>query len=199
MTRVIALTSAKGGAGKSSLAVNLAGALHEDGGAILVDEDRRIRSCLEWAVAGRLAFPVVEAEQVGQLPSPAFLVVDTEGRPALADMVVLTQEANVVLIPSGPSGLEIRSTLRLWDELADAGADLDRVRVIITKAPPVGTVGQQARDALREAGVTTCDTVVRAYAAHQRAAEIGVLVRDVRDERAGAAWADIKALAREVR
>jgi chromosome partitioning protein len=55
---------------------------------------------------------------------------------------------------------------------------------VITKAPPVGTVGQQARDALREAEIPVANSVVRPYVAHQKAAELGVLVKDVPDPRA---------------
>ena len=36
------------------------------------------------------------------------------------------------------------------------------------------------------------------WTAHERAAEVGGLVRDVRDDRAGEAWADIQAVARKV-
>jgi chromosome partitioning protein len=43
-----------------------------------------------------------------------------------------------------------------------------------------------------------CNTLVRSYLAYQRAAELGVLARDVRDPRASAAWADIETLSREL-
>jgi chromosome partitioning protein len=59
-------------------------------------------------------------------------------------------------------------------------------------------VGQQARDALREGGIPVANSVVRSYVAHQRAAELGVLVKDMPDPRASHAWADVLELAMEV-
>ena len=59
-------------------------------------------------------------------------------------------------------------------------------------------MGQQARDALREAGTPVATSVVRSYVAHQKEAELGVLVKDVPDPRAAQAWADMLKLPMEV-
>lgn len=134
----------------------------------------------------------------GDLGASRYLIVDTEGRPRLEELSELIVSSTWTLIPCGTSGLEIDGTLRLMDELQRAEADLARVKVVVTKAPPVGTVGQQARDALRAAGLPVANSVVRSYVAHQRAAELGVLVKDVPDGRAPQAWADVLELAMEV-
>ena len=197
---VISLTSFKGGVGKSTLAVNLAGALALNASTLLVDEDP-LQSCYQWAKQnGSLPMPVLLPEEVqkSDLSASRYLLVDTEGRPKLEDLSELIRSSTWTLIPCGTSGLEIDGTLRLIDALRNADAKLEKVRVVITKAPPVGTVGQQARDALREAGIPVANRVVRAYVAHQRAAELGVLVKDVPDPRASQAWADVLELAMEV-
>ncbi|MFD1730449.1 AAA family ATPase [Deinococcus malanensis] len=50
MPTVLAITSDKGGVGKSTLAVHLAGALTERGlKAVLIDEDGRVGTSLKWA------------------------------------------------------------------------------------------------------------------------------------------------------
>ena len=204
MAQVIAFTSSKGGIGKSTLAFNTAGALAARPGAgpvVLVDEDTAIQSCLGWAAAAPVPLPflvIASNKARTAASSAAVLVIDTEGRPVLADMVALTESAQRVILPCGPSGLEVRATLKLWHALTQAEAEMGRVQVVINKAPPVGTVGQQARDTLRGLGVHVCTTVIRAYTAHQRAAELGVLVRDVPDPRVASAWADIEALAEEI-
>ena len=190
--------------GKSTLAFNLAGALVEKRRTkvVLVDEDIRVRSCLQWAELAPVPFTVLapadaQAGGIGEADYLDYLVVDSEGRPSVDDLLELAANFDRVLIPCGTTRLEIQSTLNLWQQLRAAG-NISTVRVVITKAPPVGRVGQEARDALRESGVTCLDAVVRRYAAHERAAEVGGLVRDVRDDRAREAWADIKAVAVEV-
>lgn len=196
--RRIALTSEKGGVGKSTLAFNLAGALAERGPTTLIDEDARVRSCLQWAELAPVPFKVAAPEQAREAAAGAvFLVVDSEGRPSMEDLLELAGSFDQVLIPCGVSRLEIQSTLSLWRSLK-AGKKADAVRVLVTKAPPVGRVGQDARDALRSAGVLCLESVVRRYTAHERAAELGGLVRDVRDPRASEAWADVQAVAAEV-
>jgi chromosome partitioning protein len=197
---IISLTSFKGGVGKSTLAVNLGGALALNASTTLVDEDP-LQSCYQWAKQnGRLPMPVVLPEEVQNvdLGASRYLLVDTEGRPKPEDLSELIRSSTWTLIPCGTSGLEINGTLRLISALRSADAELTKVKVVITKAPPVGTVGQQARDALREAGIPVATSVVRSYVAHQKAAEIGVLVRDVPDPRASQAWADVLELAMEV-
>ena len=67
---------------------------------------------------------------------------------------------------------------------------------VVTKAPPVGSVGQVARDQLREMGLHVCTAVVRRYTAHERALQDQVLVRDVPGGEN--AWSDILALGFEV-
>jgi chromosome partitioning protein len=197
---VISLISFKGGVGKSTLAVNLAGALALNASTLLIDEDP-LRSCHQWASQnGRLPMPVLLPEEVegSALSASRYLLVDTEGRPKLEDLSELISSSAWTLIPCGTSGLEIDGTLRLIEALRSADTELEKVKVVITKAPPVGTVGQQARDALREAEIPVANSVVRSYVAHQKAAELGVLVKDVPDPRASQAWADVLELAMEV-
>lgn len=194
---VIALTSSKGGVGKSTLAVNLAGALSSRGVTALLDADTAIQTSGEWAERGRL--PVTIITDAAEVPtSTRYVVVDTEGRPALADMVDLSRGADVLLIPTAPNSVEVAATARLLGQLMEAGANMSRVHVVITKAPPVGAVGQGARDELRNAGFQVCSTVIRRYTAHERAHEQGVLVRDAADPKAEQAWADVLGLALEV-
>lgn len=197
---VISLTSFKGGVGKSTLAINLAGALALNASTILVDEDP-LQSCYTWAKQnGRLPMPVLLPDDIQntELGASRYLLVDTEGRPQLSDLAALVRSSAWTLIPCGTSGLEIDGTLRLITALRSTEMELEKVKVVITKAPPVGTVGQQARDALRESGIPVATSVVRSYVAHQKAAELGLLVKDVPDPRASQAWTDVLELAMEV-
>ena len=193
---IVAITSSKGGVGKSTLAVNLAGALAVRGPTALMDADAVVGTASRWATrAGG-----IEVLKEGERPAQAtrYLVLDTEGRPALPDMVALTKRAGVVLIPTGVSGVELETTLALWQGLKKAGAEMENVRAVITRVPPVGKAGEQVREELRERGMNVAQTLIRQYIAYQRAHGAGVLVRDAPDERAAVAWADVLALALEV-
>ena len=209
MTRVLAITSEKGGVGKSTLAVHLTGALHGRGlNTLLVDEDDRVGSGLRWAQRAQgagtpLPFGVVGADDVKprMLADLDALVLDTEGRPRRKELRQLAGRADLILVPSGVSPLELDATRELLEFLTpelEAKGGRAQLRVVLTRVPPVGRAGEEARDALIRDGAAVCRTLVRQYAAYQRAAEAGALVRDVRDERAASAWTDVQALAEEL-
>lgn len=204
MSRVLAITSEKGGVGKSTLAVHLAGAFTERGlSTVLVDEDGRVGSSLRWAErAGEagLSFPVLTPDDVKpkKLAAADAVLIDTEGRPKRKELRRLSERADLILVPSGVSALELDSTRELLEFLLEAGDVGRKTRIVLTRVPPVGHAGEDARENLRDEGLTVCNTLVRQYAAYQKAAELGTLARDVRDTRAAVAWADILALSREL-
>ncbi|AAF11242.1 ParA family protein [Deinococcus radiodurans] len=202
MPKVIAITSEKGGVGKSTLAVHLTGALIERGlDAALIDEDGRVGSSLRWARRREegLGFPVLDADEVKpkKLAALDAVLIDTEGRPRRKDLRALAERADLILIPSGPTMLELEATRELLDFFEDEGA-ARRVRVVLTRVPPTGQAGEQAREDLRDDGWTVCNTALRSYTVYQKAAELGALCRDVRDPRAEQAWDDVLRLSREV-
>ncbi|MFC4453169.1 ParA family protein [Deinococcus sonorensis] len=208
MSAVVAITSEKGGVGKSTLSVHLTGALAERGlNVVLIDEDGRVGSSVGWARRAAqhgpgpgLPFEVLLPDEVRpkRLRELDAVLIDTEGRPKRRELRDLSERADVILLPSGVSTLELESTLHLAEYLVGEGGARRKLRVVLNRVPPVGQAGAQAREDLRDAGLTVCNTLVRQYAVYVRAAELGVLCRDLPDERAAQAWADIVSLSREV-
>ncbi len=202
MTHIMAITSEKGGVGKSTLGVHLAGAFTERGlKTLLVDEDGRIGSALRWATRGNgLPFEVLEPEEVKpkKLREYDVVVIDTEGRPKRKELRTLGERADIIVLPSGVSPLELEATQELLAFLYEDPQARRRCRVVLTRVPPVGRAAENARENLRDLGIIVCNTWVRHYASYMRAAELGTLCRDVADERAAIAWQDILDLSREL-
>lgn len=206
MPTVLAVTSEKGGVGKSTLAIHLAGALTERGlRVVLIDEDGRVGSSLRWAARATergfpLPFPVLSGGDVKpkRLGGLDVVLIDTEGRPKRKDLRALALQADLLLIPSGPGTLELDAARGLLDYLDDEVSAARRARVVLTRVPAQGKAGKEASEDLRDSGVTVCNTLIRNFTAYQRAAELATLARDVQGPRSVPAWNDIVALSREL-
>ena len=128
----------------------------------LSSEQIRLYSCRP----GLATFPVVAADDVKPKKLAAFdlVLIDTEGRPRRKDLRQLADRADLILVPSGVSPLEVDATRELLDFLTEEGA-ARQSRVILTRVPPVGHAAEVLREDLREGGVTVCNTLVRSYPA----------------------------------
>jgi chromosome partitioning protein len=120
MSHVIAVAQRKGGVGKTTIAVSIAGEIARRGPDVaLVDGDPQTSAC-HWAEPGNLEFSVYELALADQAVSEwvrdvrqiraDVIVIDTAPNDrALGAAIAI---ADLVLVPCTPSGLDIESTVR---------------------------------------------------------------------------------------
>ena len=210
MPRFIAVANLKGGAGKSTIAVNLAGELSgKKHSVILVDADAQGTSTY-WATAGRLPFPVeampFETARDVKRWAPKVLEID-------ADYVVIdcpphvggaTEAAvgiaDLVLIPVTASGADLAATLKaleLVHQMREAREDEGPACIVVpSKIDSRTALGREIADVLEQLGERVGPAV------HQRVAFVesfgqGLWIGDY--EPNGPAYEDIEALASSVK
>jgi chromosome partitioning protein len=156
----VSFVSQKGGVGKSTLARLFAvGAAHRGHRTLLADFDLEQLTCVEWN-ALRLKHsvePDIDARAFKSLKrlrkseeAIDWLVVDTRG---LADTLTqeLAEESDVVFLPTGTSGDDLRPTLGLARKLAKNGAE-GRLVIVLSKVGRSETQLANAIATIEESG-----------------------------------------------
>jgi chromosome partitioning protein len=155
-----AFVSQKGGVGKSTLARLLAvGAIHRGRKTLLADFDLDQLTCVEWGALRMRAGlePEVDTRAFKSLKKlrredgvADFIVADTRG---LADdlSTEIAEDSEVVFLPTGVSGDDLRPTLALARKLARRGAE-GRLVLVLSKVGRSETQFSKAVEAIEDAG-----------------------------------------------
>lgn len=181
MRSVISVVQRKGGVGKTTIAISLAGDLHRRGRAVdLIDADPQ-RSASEWAAPGLLPFRVSELPlRIGAAAQWAKLVRSQPGAVTIIDSApheyavgAAVAIADVVVLPCTPSGLDLSATEQTISVVAFArnkrGVEVP-VLLVPNKVDARTLEGQQILGALGDMGEVVCRpiasrlTYVRAFA-----------------------------------
>lgn len=153
----LAVISQKGGAGKTTLALNLAVAAHLKGDtALVVDLDPQ-GSAAGWADGRSEESPLVTAEQAHRLPG----VLETASEHG-ADLAVLdtaphsestalaaARLADLVLVPCRPAIFDLRAISASFDLARLAGTP---AAAILNAVPPMGSLADEAAAAIEGGG-----------------------------------------------
>src|SRR3954451_9477028 len=196
---IITVAGMKGGVGKTTTAIQIAGNLAERGRTVLIDGDPN-QSALGWSRRGNcLPFDVISLNKaVGQARNYQNIVMDTKARPDLDELRDLAEGCDLLVIPSTPDSLALEGLSLTIDALHKLGAR--NFRVLLTIIPPhPSKAGEDARAALRTADVPLFARGIRRTAAFQAAADGGLLVGQVKsNDRAISGARDYQAISEEL-
>lgn len=139
--KAIAVISRKGGAGKTTVAVNLALAAHARGDRVLLVDSDPQRSASHCLKARTKSGPVVREAQAGKLYQIGvsarrdgfdLMIIDTPAQPD-ADVAQAANTADLCLIACRPTFLDIAAVLQSAEMMGRLNR---RGAVVLTQAPP---------------------------------------------------------------
>jgi chromosome partitioning protein len=194
---IITCTSFKGGVAKSTTAIHLAHFLHARAPTLLVDADPN-RSATGWAQRGAARFKVVPLSQAARFARDhEHTVIDTPARPTREELADIAGGCDALVVPCTPDPFAIDALMATAAALRGLGAE--RFRVLLCVVPPrPSRDGEEARQAIAEAGLPLFAGEIRRAVAFQRAALLGVVVAEVRDPRAADCWRDYERIGLEI-
>lgn len=201
--KIIAVANQKGGTGKTTIAVHLAGAAGKRGFKTLIIDADPQESALSWVgmAANGQAFPAAIAgmSKLGgkihtqiQRWAPDYDMIVIDCPPAAENPV--SQAAiicsDLVVVPIMPSGLDVEAAERLkatYDAAASmreaAGGDPLRSLVVVSRKPPFGTVADVCIRDMKEIGFPMARIAVGQSVAFSEAFTLGCLVHDIPDSK----------------
>lgn len=186
MLHVTAVINQKGGAGKTTLAMNLAAGLANRGETVVVDLDPQ-GSARQWAAMGSAPFPVPVKQLLGRWDSERLRQEFRAYRHAVLDCppsldspasLQALRAADVALIPVLPSPVDLWASLRLPQEIEDARKDNPGLRayLVLNQLEPNSALSGAMQEALTEFGMPALSASLRRRAAYRTAALEGVSV-----------------------
>lgn len=194
---IVTVASYKGGVGKTTSAVHIAGYLQGKAPTVLVDGDPN-RSATGWAKRGGLPFAVVdERHALKEARRFEHVVVDTGARTEGEDLKALAEGCDLLVVPCTPDTMAIEALVLTVEALRALGSD--RYRVLLTVIPPrPNRNGEEARAELERAGLPLFSAGVPRLLVFQEAATLGTLVSGVKGYGAREGWDAYATVGKEI-
>ncbi len=207
--KIIAVVNQKGGAGKTTLTMLLAGSLGDRGKKVLVADADPQNTAHHWASMGE-HFPA-EVEDVageeGKLHkairkrSEQFDYIVIDSPPAAAAPVTLSalRVAHLALVPVIPSPLDLWASVRIREAIFEArrkNPDLDS-RLVVNQMQPNTLLAREVLSMLPEFGIALMTANLKSRTAYRQCAALGTSIAAL-GSRATLAALEVDALRREV-
>lgn len=175
-----AIIAQKGGQSKTTIATAFAVEAAREGAAVVIlDADDRQGSALYWSERRDSDDVMVKDSSVAGLPLHVsrgrdsgkvdLIIIDTPANSK--DIAMLAAEqADFVVIPVAPRGLDVHSVLQTVKQVQQAGTPF---AVILTQVPHQGGEGDEARAGFAAKGVAVFDSVLHFRKDFYKATPIG--------------------------
>lgn len=210
--KIIAVVNQKGGVGKTTVSMQLAGALGRRGGKVLVVDADPQSTATRWAASAEddKPFPAavvglsaanakVHREVKKFVDGYAYIIIDC---PPAADSPMPQSAlliADLALVPVIPSPLDMWAAVgvrEVIEKVSDVNQDL-KVRLLLNQCQPNTSLTKEALEILPKFGIEMCKTQLRQRQVYRQSAVFGQTVHDF-GKNASAAIAEIEALADEL-
>jgi chromosome partitioning protein len=206
-THVTAVINQKGGAGKTTLAMNLAAGLARRAETVVIDLDPQ-GSSRQWASLGSAPFPATVKQIAGKWDARTLhqnyrayrhMVLDCPPSIDSHASLQALRACDVALIPVLPSPVDLWASLRLPQEIEEARKANSSLKayLVLNQLEPKSALSAAMHEALAEFGVPVLRATIRRRAAYRGAALEGVSVYQMGSRGAPAA-AEIEAIINEV-
>ena len=203
--RIVTVANGKGGVGKTTTTVNLAGVLREKMRVLVVDSDPQESATwwMEHSEGAEQAVEVVQETDPGMLGRVrevgGYDVVLVDTRPALRAEALgaVIGASDYVVLPSPPSPMDVVALIEtVRQEVGPSGV---RHRVLLTRVDARSrSEAEEARGALEAAGIPVFDNLIREYKAHRTASLLGLPISRLGLSRGRNAEDDYRRVAAEV-
>ena len=185
---VIAVVGNKGGAGKTTLSINLAAGLSKQTSVAIVDADPQ-GSALQWRAiadeAGTLpVFPASEelhALTASLLMNHQYIVIDCPPSVHAAETSAALEISNLALVPVQPSPMDLWATVHIERAISSARETNPSLRamLVINQLETRTTLSRLVREALDVIALPVADSALQRRAIYRNSALEGRSVFDM--------------------
>lgn len=181
---IITVTSFKGGVGKTTTSIHLAGNLAALGQTVGVMDRDRTMSASSWARRDKLPFLVGTEQELmrvaGELDS---VIIDSKGGVENDELRKIAQTSDFLILPTNVEYMSMDAMAQTAQALSEM--QHHNYAVLFTMCPPA-RAGRprrrvtEAREVLTEMGLSVLESTIRASDAFKDASEAGILVGEVK-------------------